>query len=118
MCRVILDGEMIAWDPVNQAIIPFGNLKTAALTEKENRSSEDGIRPLCILLQISFILDIIFDILYLNHTALTRYPLHERRAALHRIINPVPRRFEVHTYTESNTVEDIESELRKAIAEG
>jgi ATP-dependent DNA ligase len=46
--RVILDGEMIAWDPLNQAIIPFGNLKTAALTEKENRSSEDGIRPLCI----------------------------------------------------------------------
>lgn len=45
--RVILDGEMIAWDPLNQAIIPFGNLKTAALTEKENRSSEDGIRPLC-----------------------------------------------------------------------
>jgi len=63
--RVILDGEMIAWDPLNQAIIPFGNLKTAALTEKENRSSEDGIRPLCtgilfsakwkILLSISYI---------------------------------------------------------------
>jgi DNA ligase 4 len=45
--RVILDGEMIAWDPVNEAIIPFGSLKTAALAEKENRSSEDGIRPLC-----------------------------------------------------------------------
>lgn len=38
---------MIAWDPVNEAIIPFGSLKTAALAEKENRSSEDGIRPLC-----------------------------------------------------------------------
>lgn len=45
--RVILDGEMIAWDPVNQAIIPFGNLKTAALAEKENKSYKDGIRPLC-----------------------------------------------------------------------
>jgi DNA ligase-4 len=45
--RVILDGEMIAWDPVNQAIVPFGNLKTAALTEKENRSSKDGMHPLC-----------------------------------------------------------------------
>ena len=38
---------MIAWDPVNQAIIPFGNLKTAAITEKENKFSQDGIRPLC-----------------------------------------------------------------------
>jgi ATP-dependent DNA ligase len=47
-CRVILDGEMIAWDPLNQAIIPFGNLKTAALAEKENRTSKDGMRPLCI----------------------------------------------------------------------
>jgi DNA ligase 4 len=47
MPSVILDGEMIAWDPVNQAIIPFGNLKTAALAEKENTSSTDGNRPLC-----------------------------------------------------------------------
>jgi len=44
---------MIAWDPVNEAVIPFGSLKTAALAEKENRSSEDSIRPLCIALGLS-----------------------------------------------------------------
>jgi len=38
---------MIAWDPINQAIIPFGSLKTAALSEKENGRSGDGMRPLC-----------------------------------------------------------------------
>jgi len=45
---------MIAWDPVNQAIIPFGSLKTAAITEKENRLSTDGIRPLCTYSLSSF----------------------------------------------------------------
>jgi len=62
--------------------------------------------------------DIVFDILYLNDTALTRYPLHERRAALHRIIRPLARRFEIHTYSQANTVPDIENELRKVVAEG
>jgi hypothetical protein len=46
--RVILDGEMIAWDPITGTVIPFGNLKTAALSEKENRTSETGIHPLCL----------------------------------------------------------------------
>jgi len=110
---------MIAWDPVNQIVIPFGSLKTAALTEKENRSSEDNIRPLCdILFRFSNSPDIMFDILYLNQTALTRYALSERRSALHRIINPVERRFEIHSFTKANTAEDIETELRKVIAEG
>lgn len=63
-------------------------------------------------------LDIVFDILYINQTALTRYPLSERRAALRRVISPVERRFEVHGFTEANTVQDIETELRKVIAEG
>jgi DNA ligase-4 len=117
--RVILDGEMIAWDPVNQAIIPFGSLKTAALTEKENTTSGDGIRPLCISHQNRHLTsDIIFDIVYINQTSLTRYPLFERRKALQRIINPIDRRFEVHKFTEANTVQDIETALRKIIAEG
>jgi len=46
--RVILDGEMIAWDPVSEAVIPFGNLKTAAKEEKGNRFSAGNIHPLCI----------------------------------------------------------------------
>jgi DNA ligase 4 len=41
---------MVAWDPVNRAVVPFGTLKTAALAEKENKSSETGQRPLCDLL--------------------------------------------------------------------
>ena len=111
---------MIAWDPVNQAIIPFGSLKTAALTEKENKSSKDGMHPLCWH-QFPFSaddLDIVFDILYMNQTSLIRHPLFERRAVLHRIINPVERRFEIHNFSKGDTVQDIEIELRKIIAQG
>jgi ATP-dependent DNA ligase len=28
---VILDGEMLVWDPVSERNLPFGTLKTAAL---------------------------------------------------------------------------------------
>jgi DNA ligase 4 len=110
---------MIAWDPVNQAIIPFGNLKTAALSEKENRTSSEGMRPLCkIHFRLLAYADIIFDIVYLNGVSLTRYPLKERRDALHRIINPIERRFEIHGFAKADSVGDIETELRKIVAEG
>jgi DNA ligase 4 len=63
-------------------------------------------------------LDIVFDVPYVNGISLTRYPLSERRNALHRIINPIERRFEVHGFEKGNTVADIEKELRKIVAEG
>ncbi len=30
-CSVVLDGEMLVWDPVSERNLPFGTLKTAAL---------------------------------------------------------------------------------------
>lgn len=35
MCsfRIILDGEMLVWDPISERNLPFGTLKTAALGE-------------------------------------------------------------------------------------
>jgi DNA ligase-4 len=32
-CRIILDGEMLVWDPISERNLPFGTLKTAALGE-------------------------------------------------------------------------------------
>jgi DNA ligase 4 len=62
--------------------------------------------------------DIVFDVLYVNGDSLTRLPLAERRQHLARILRPVERRFEIHSFTKGNTVQDIETELRKIIAEG
>lgn len=34
--RIILDGEMLVWDPASERYLPFGTLKTAALGEYEH----------------------------------------------------------------------------------
>ncbi|KAJ6144496.1 hypothetical protein N7470_008391 [Penicillium chermesinum] len=103
---LILDGEMITWDPEQDAIVPFGTLKTAALAEQRNPFSK-GPRPLFR----------VFDMLYLNGTDLTRYTLRDRRNALARTIKPVHRRFEIHPYEEATSTAEIEACLRKVVAE-
>ncbi|KAH8425336.1 DNA ligase (ATP) [Aspergillus melleus] len=103
---VILDGEMITWDPEQDAPAPFGTLKTAALAEQRNPFS-NGARPLFR----------IFDILYLNGRDITRYTLRDRRNALQKCIKPVHRRFEIHPYEEATGKAEIETALRKVVAE-
>ncbi|KAJ9231272.1 hypothetical protein DTO166G5_6894 [Paecilomyces variotii] len=103
---IILDGEMITWDPEQDAPVPFGTLKTAALSEQRNPFSS-GPRPLFR----------VFDILYLNGQDLTRYTLRDRRTALQKSINPVHRRFEIHPYEEARSAAEIEPLLRKVVEE-
>lgn len=104
--NIILDGEMITWDPEQDAPVPFGTLKTAAISEQRNPFSK-GPRPLYR----------IFDIVYLNNRPLTKYTLRDRRRALEASIVPVHRRFEIHTYEELKSASDIEPLLRKVVAE-
>lgn len=104
--NIILDGEMIAWNPEQDAPIPFGTLKTAALAEQQNPFS-DGQRPLLR----------VFDILYLNGKPLTRYTLRDRRRALESSVRPVHRRFEIHPYEVAHSTDAIEPLLRKVVAE-
>ena len=104
---IILDGEMISWDPEQDAAIPFGYLKTAALNE--NRNPYAGTeRPLFR----------VFDILYLNGHLLTPWTLRDRRNALEKSIIPVHRRFELHEYKVASSVEDVEPMLRDVVARG
>lgn len=46
LVSIILDGEMITWDPRMDVIVAFGTLKTAALEGNRNPYG-DGPRPLC-----------------------------------------------------------------------
>ncbi|KAK5011484.1 hypothetical protein LTR28_001693 [Elasticomyces elasticus] len=105
--NIILDGEMITWDPDQDAIVPFGTLKTAALSESRNPYQTISQRPLYR----------VFDCLYLNDCVLTNYTLRDRRNALEASINSVHRRLEVHTFTEATNVEEIEDHLRRVVAE-
>ncbi|KAH8705089.1 ATP-dependent DNA ligase IV [Talaromyces proteolyticus] len=104
--NIILDGEMVTWDPEQDAPVPFGTLKTAALAEQRDPNS-NGPRPLFR----------VFDILFLNDRDLTCYTLRDRRKALEKVIEPVHRRFEIHTYQEAAKASDIEPILRKVVEE-
>ena len=102
--NIVLDGEMITWDPEEDTIVPFGTLKTAALNLQKDENSK-GHRPLYR----------VFDILYLNGKALANYTLRDRRRALDASVMTVPRWIEVHTYLEVTTVSDVETSLRKVV---
>ena len=104
--NIILDGEMITWDPVTDKVMKFGNLKTAALSELRN-PRDDGPRPVFKA----------FDILYLNDQPLTQYTLRDRHSALEKAVLGEPRRLEIHEYTKATTPDPIEPLLRKVIAE-
>ena len=104
--NIILDGEMITWDPKEDRIVGFGTLKTAALSEQQNPFG-DGNRPLFK----------VFDCLYLNDVDLTKYTLRKRREALAKSINDVHRRLELHGYDVAQQASEIEPQLRQVIAE-
>ncbi len=104
--NIILDGEMITWDLEQNAMVPFGTLKTAAIEQQKNEFSK-GMRPLYR----------VFDCLYLNGHALTNYTLRDRRQALQQAVKDVPRRLEIHEYKEATSAAEVEPLLRKVVAE-
>jgi DNA ligase-4 len=105
---MVLDGEMITWDPIQDAPVPFGQLKSAALEEKVNPLNVHGYRPLYV----------IFDIVFLNGKSLTNYSWNDRRKVLSRVVKDIPRRFEKHKYSTGRISADIEKALRAVIASG
>ncbi|KAK1751797.1 hypothetical protein QBC47DRAFT_329556, partial [Echria macrotheca] len=104
--NLILDGEMITWDPDVDKIVPFGTLKTAALEQQKN-PFQNGPRPLYR----------VFDILLLNDKSLTEYTLADRRKALERAVIGSPRRLEIHPFERATSPDAIEPQLRKVVAE-
>ncbi|KAF3910920.1 hypothetical protein ABW20_dc0109234 [Dactylellina cionopaga] len=103
--NIILDGEMVTWDPIEDAMVAFGTLKSAVIAQRTDDPTAH--RPFFR----------VFDILYLNDTSLINYTLRDRRNALHSAVQAVPRRLEVHSHTEGTTVEDIKVKLREVVAE-
>lgn len=102
----LLTSIIVTWDPESDMMVPFGTLKSAAISEQRNPFST-GPRPLYR----------VFDILYLNDASLTRYTLRDRRAALKRCISNVHRRMESHDFVSAHSADAIEPLLRKVVAE-
>jgi DNA ligase-4 len=104
--NIILDGEMITWDPESDLMVPFGTLKTAALEQQKNPFST-GIRPLFR----------VFDCLYVNDQDITKFTLRDRHKALTQSVRDVHRRMEIHSHVVAKSVDEIEPLLRKVVAE-
>ena len=102
--NIILDGEMITWNPKEDVMVPFGTLKTAAISEQQNPFST-GNRPLYR----------VFDCLYLNDKDLTPYTLRDRRKALQATMKSIHRRLEIHEYQEACQATEIEHLIRHVV---
>ena len=105
--NIILDGEMVTWDPISDKIVGFGTLKSAAIAQKGNPFQTAGERPLFR----------VFDCLYLNDRDITKFTLSDRRRALEGAVKNVHRRIEVHQYVEALEAKEIEDSLRKVVSD-
>ncbi|THG99158.1 hypothetical protein EW026_g3144 [Hermanssonia centrifuga] len=101
---IILDGEMLVWDPVSERNLPFGTLKTAAL----NKSKKDiNPRP-CFK---------VFDLLYLNGTSLLHKSLKFRKRNLKSCIAEVKGRIEFSLEYEGRTAQDVRNRMEDIMAQ-
>ncbi|KAI0103893.1 ATP dependent DNA ligase domain-containing protein [Nemania sp. FL0031] len=106
--NIILDGEMIVWDPLLKKVLKFGTLKSAALEGGVwNPYEHDAPRPVFR----------VFDIVFLNDQPLTQYTLRDRRNALAKAVPGEPYRLEIHDYIATTNPDDIEPMLRKIVSD-
>ncbi|KAI8338401.1 ATP dependent DNA ligase domain-containing protein [Chlamydoabsidia padenii] len=95
---LILDGEMVAYDPKLDVYLPFGTLKTSA---KDESLDPDKARP-CF---------IVFDIVYYNSTHLVDYALSDRRKLLNNVLTENRGYLNILEYKERTSEQDIIDEM-------
>jgi len=100
---IILDGEMLVWDPVSGRNLPFGTLKTAALDKSKK---ELNPRP-CFK---------VFDLLYLNGQSLIHKSTKFRKRNLKSCIKEVHGRIEFVVDFEAKTAKDVRKKMEDIMA--
>ncbi|KAH9852184.1 DNA ligase 4 [Lenzites betulinus] len=101
--EIILDGEMLVWDPVSERNLPFGTLKTAAI---DRSKKEFNPRP-CFR---------VFDLLYLNGMPLLHRTVKFRKRNLRAYIQEIAGRIEIVAEFEGRTAQDIRLRMDEIIA--
>ncbi|KAJ3530465.1 hypothetical protein NMY22_g8560 [Coprinellus aureogranulatus] len=103
--EIILDGEMLAYDPTAKRILPFGTLRGAA---KDTSRGASRRRPIFVA----------FDILHVNGLCLLDSSLTSRRKHLKELITPIKGRIElVPTYL-GVTPKDLRVRLQAVVNNG
>ncbi|CCM06278.1 uncharacterized protein FIBRA_08529 [Fibroporia radiculosa] len=101
--EIVLDGEMLVWDPVSERNLPFGTLKTAAL----DKSKRDYNPRPCFK---------VFDLLYLNGMSLLQKSLKFRKRNLRACLKEVSGRIEYAVEYEGRTAKDVRERMNDIIA--
>ncbi|KAJ3889259.1 DNA ligase 4 [Lentinula edodes] len=100
---IILDGEMLVWDPVSERNLPFGTLKTAAL---DRSKKENNPRP-CFK---------VFDMLYLNGQSLLEKSTTFRKKNMRACLKEIQGRVEFATEYKGKTSKDVKSRMEDVMA--
>ncbi|KAJ3711055.1 ATP dependent DNA ligase domain-containing protein [Lentinula raphanica] len=100
---IILDGEMLVWDPVSERNLPFGTLKTAALDKSKK---ENNPRP-CFK---------IFDMLYLNGQSLLEKSTTFRKKNMRACLKEIQGRVEFATEYKGRSSKDIKARMEEVMA--
>ncbi|KAF8909386.1 DNA ligase 4 [Gymnopilus junonius] len=100
---IILDGEMLVWDPVSERNLPFGTLKTAALDKSKK---EHNPRP-CFK---------VFDLLYLNGQSLLHRSTTFRKRNMRQCLKEITGRIEFAVEYKGKTAKDIRERMDQIVA--
>ncbi|KAE9399995.1 DNA ligase 4 [Gymnopus androsaceus JB14] len=102
--NIILDGEMLVWDPVSERNLPFGTLKTAALDKSKK---ENNPRP-CFK---------IFDMLYLNGQSLLHKTTSFRKKNMRSCMKEIKGRIEFAVEYKGKTAKDVRMRMDEVMAQ-
>lgn len=102
--NIILDGEMLVWDPISGRNLPFGTLKTAAL-DKSNK--QHNPRP-CFK---------VFDLLYLNDRCLVDRSVAFRKRNMRQYIKEIQGRIEFTTEFKAQSAKDVRQRMDQVMAD-
>ncbi|CAA7265112.1 unnamed protein product [Cyclocybe aegerita] len=120
---IILDGEMLVWDPVSERNLPFGTLKTAALDKSKK---ELNPRPCCR--EIAFLFHLttmaepseflvkVFDLLYLNGQSLLHRSTQFRKKNMRQCLKEITGRIEYAVEYRGKTAKDIRERMDEVMA--
>ncbi|KAG5652619.1 DNA ligase (ATP) [Sphagnurus paluster] len=101
---IILDGEMLVWDPVSERNLPFGTLKTAALDKSKK---EHNPRP-CFK---------VFDLLYLNGQSLLHRSTSFRKKNMRNCLKEITGRIEFAVEYRGKTAKDVRERMDEVMAQ-
>jgi len=135
LSSLILDGEMLVWDPVSERNLPFGHLKTAALgsqqslvrafltdasqiNRRKNTTRARVVRTQSFTSNYANLVSSVkvFDLLYVNGMSLLQKPLKFRKRNLRAYIKEKTGRIEFATEFEGTTAKDVRQRMDDILA--